>query len=478
MNIRAKHVLVTILAQAGCLAVGLWMQYQFLESSVASEGLNAAWTDVEREAERVLSQRAIKAGSASSGDLLASDETFVLSVVRDRDVLVTIVDDQWRVLRSTYRTERQDVMAAGAATGWNKAAPPDAGDQRRLRGTLDMPDGVHLAVALPFGNGVGHLMLHRPAAVAESRALELLAKVPALSALTFLWTWALLGVLAYMLLAKFHDAAERDRARSIAEGLRQRQDLVRTRDAVVFGLAKLADSRDPDTGDHLERISVYSTLLASILRRHPKYAREVTPAFVRLIGISSALHDIGKVGVEDNILLKPGSLTSDERSRMQFHPTIGGNCLREIEQRLGSSNFLQMAREIAYAHHERWDGTGYPNGLNGEEIPLAARVIAIADVYDALASRRVYKKARAHEECVEVICEAAGTQFDPDLVSAWLTIAPKFAEVARRYSGRPAPEESPGPAGAGASHETRKRGSERDGVEAEALLAVAPQNSA
>jgi response regulator RpfG family c-di-GMP phosphodiesterase len=236
-----------------------------------------------------------------------------------------------------------------------------------------------------------------------------------------------------MLLARFHDQAEKERARSLAEGMRQRQDLIRTRDAVVFGLAKLADSRDPETGDHLERISVYSTMLATVLRQHPRYNKQVTPAFVRLIGISSALHDIGKVGVEDEILRKPGALTSGERVRMQAHPLIGGDCLREIEQRLGSSNFLQMAREIALAHHERWDGSGYPHGLRGEEIPLAARIVAIADVYDALSSRRVYKDPRAHDECVEIIRNAAGTQFDPDLVDAWLTIAPKFAEVSQRY---------------------------------------------
>lgn len=146
------------------------------------------------------------------------------------------------------------------------------------------------------------------------------------------------------------------------------------------------------------------------------------------------MHDIGKVGIEDRILLKPGPLTAGERTRIQEHSGIGGECLREIEQRLGSSNFLQMAREIAFAHHERWDGTGYPNGLKGEAIPLAARIVAVVDVYDALSSRRVYKGPRKHEECVSIIRQAAGTQFDPDLVAVWLKLEGRFREIARRYA--------------------------------------------
>jgi len=262
----------------------------------------------------------------------------------------------------------------------------------------------------------------------------MLSSLSGLSGLTWLWTSVLLGISAYMVLASFHEEEERERARSAAEGMQQRQKLLRTRDAVIFGLAKLADSRDPETGEHLERISVYSTMLASVLRSHPKYAPQVSPAFVGLIGISSALHDIGKVGIEDRILLKPGPLTADERTRMQEHAAMGGECLREIEQRLGSSNFLQMAREIACSHHERWDGTGYPNGIKGEAIPLAARIVSIVDVYDALSSRRVYKGPRKHEECVSIIRQAAGTQFDPDLVAVWLGVEGKFRDIARRYA--------------------------------------------
>jgi putative two-component system response regulator len=263
-----------------------------------------------------------------------------------------------------------------------------------------------------------------------------------------------------MALARFYDDVEGERKRAAAEAARQRQKLIRTRDAIIFGLAKLADSRDPETGDHLERIAVYSTTLAAALRRNPKYRERITPGFIQLIGISSALHDIGKVGIEDRILRKPGPLTAQERQRMQSHTNIGGACLREIELRLGSSNFLQMAREIAYAHHEHWDGKGYPSGIRDTHIPLAARIVAIADVYDALSSRRVYKDAQPHEECVRIIKEDAGRKFDPELIEVWLTVADRFGEIARQYADenaergpRPAPgaAEPPEPVAADAS---------------------------
>jgi response regulator RpfG family c-di-GMP phosphodiesterase len=205
---------------------------------------------------------------------------------------------------------------------------------------------------------------------------------------------------------------------------------------VIFGLAKLAESRDPDTGHHLERIALYSTRIAQAVRRHPKFRDVVTAQFVRTIGISSALHDIGKVGVEDAILLKPGLLTDAERHRIQVHAALGGDCIRQIERRLGNSTFLSMAREIALYHHERWDGQGYPHGLKAEDIPLAARIVSIADVYDALSVKRVYKEALPHEVCIDKIRREAGKQFDPDLVEVFLSIEPQIAEISARLKGQ------------------------------------------
>lgn len=211
-------------------------------------------------------------------------------------------------------------------------------------------------------------------------------------------------------------------------------ELVRTRDAVIFGLAKLAESRDTDTGFHLERISAYSTRLAQAMRRDPRFRTLISAQFIRDIGVCSALHDIGKVGVEDSILLKPGALSPVERRRMQEHARIGAECISQIESRLGQANFLETAREIALLHHEKWDGTGYPQGLSGSNIPLSARVVALADVYDALSVERCYKKPIPHEKCVEIIQAEAGKHFDPAIVEIFLQIQPEFDRIRSMYA--------------------------------------------
>lgn len=269
-------------------------------------------------------------------------------------------------------------------------------------------------------------------AEARAAAVALEPAMLGVRAITFVWMNGILGMIVYMVVTRVHDEFERRGGQPAVEALRRTTDLIRTQEAVIFGMAKLADSRDHATGDHLERISFYSTVLATALQRRGMFRDDITPAFMQLIGTSSALHDIGKVGIEDAILLKPGPLTPQEHRRMQAHSRIGEECLKDIERRLGSSNFLRMAREIAAAHHERWDGTGYPAGLKGWEIPLAARIVAIADVYDALSTKRSYKKAVSHQECVEVLRSEAGRQFDPQLVDVFLEIAPAFENVARQ----------------------------------------------
>jgi HD-GYP domain-containing protein (c-di-GMP phosphodiesterase class II) len=298
-----------------------------------------------------------------------------------------------------------------------------------------------------------------PAAQTTSAGQEtarLFAAMPAAAAIAFIWTLGLQTAVAYLLLARLQGEHLKRQSKSDEQSLQHTRDLLRTRDAVIFGLAKLAESRDPETGHHLERISLYSTRLAAAVSRDPKYSGVITPSFVRLIGISSALHDIGKVALEDSVLLKPGELTPSERFRMQCHVEVGAESIREIERRLGTSNFLEMAREIANSHHERWDGGGYPEGLSAERIPLAARIVAIADVYDALSARRVYKKAFPHSECVDIIRREAGRQFDPDLIRIFLDVAPQFEEIARRFEDEWAtPDEADAAAGAATPRDLR-----------------------
>ncbi|MBN2448225.1 MAG: HD domain-containing protein [Phycisphaerae bacterium] len=202
--------------------------------------------------------------------------------------------------------------------------------------------------------------------------------------------------------------------------------LVQTRDAVVFGLARLAESRDRETGEHISRLQGLSTALARELSKtHP----EIDESWIERLRFASALHDIGKVGIPDAVLLKPGPLTADERRVMQDHSQIGAECLAAIGERLGANDFLAMARDIALCHHEWWDGSGYPKGLRGAEIPLAARIVAVADVYDAASSTRVYKSAQSHERVHALIVDHSGRQFDPQVVTAYLSIANEFRQL-------------------------------------------------
>jgi putative two-component system response regulator len=214
-----------------------------------------------------------------------------------------------------------------------------------------------------------------------------------------------------------------------------------TREMVIFALAKLAESRDADTGQHLERVQAYSRKLAEALMDNPNYADEVDAEFVRLVYQTSPLHDIGKVGIPDCVLLKPGRLSDHEFDIMKSHTLVGAQTLEAALENYPTAKFLQMARDIALAHHERWDGLGYPRRLQGTEIPLAARIVAVADVYDALTSKRVYKGSFTHTVAREIILGDAGTHFDPDVVEAFTTVESDFLEIRQRFSAGEAREE-------------------------------------
>jgi putative two-component system response regulator len=199
--------------------------------------------------------------------------------------------------------------------------------------------------------------------------------------------------------------------------------------ATIVALARLAESRDDETGHHIGRSQTFCKILAEKLRENPRYTASITDAFLEAIHYASSLHDIGKVGIPDRILLKPGELTPDEFAIMQSHTCIGEDTLRSTYKDYPRNVFLRMGIEIAGAHHECWDGSGYPRGLAGEDIPLSARIMAIADVYDALRSARAYKPAFSHAESVEIILEGASRQFDPGVVEAFKAVEAEFARV-------------------------------------------------
>ena len=219
-----------------------------------------------------------------------------------------------------------------------------------------------------------------------------------------------------------------------------------SRDVVIFALATLAESRDPETGAHLERIREYCRILGEELSQVEKFRRVVDGEYVQLLYLTSPLHDIGKVGIPDRVLLKPGRFTAEEFEIMKQHPTIGGNTLEAAAKAHPEAQYLTMAREIALTHHERFDGKGYPSGLKGEEIPLCGRITAVADVYDALTSRRVYKSKYSHQRTREMILEGRGTQFDPDVLDAFLRHEEEFIAVGQRFEEGTAPDGESRPA--------------------------------
>jgi putative two-component system response regulator len=215
---------------------------------------------------------------------------------------------------------------------------------------------------------------------------------------------------------------------------RRTREVTMIQEVTIRALASLAETRDNDTGNHILRTQHYVKLLAQKLARHPRFAAFLTEGTIDLLFKSAPLHDIGKIGIPDRILLKAGKLTPDEFEIMKMHTTLGGNAIANAEAAIGEEiGFLRYAKEIAYSHQEWWDGSGYPKGLKGDEIPISARLMAVADVYDALINKRVYKRAISHEEAVQVIREGRGTHFDPDIVDAFLGCADGIREIANRY---------------------------------------------
>ena len=212
------------------------------------------------------------------------------------------------------------------------------------------------------------------------------------------------------------------------------RELALAQEAIIESMASLTETRDPETGGHIKRTQNYVLLLARTLRESSKYRALLDDETIDLFYKSAPLHDIGKVGVPDGILLKPGKLSETEFEEMKKHAVIGRNAIRATEKKLGSGSFLRFAHDIAYTHHEKWDGRGYPQALKGEEIPLCGRLMALADAYEALISQRIYKPPLTHEEAVRIIVKDKGTHFDPDIVDAFLTVSEEFRIIAREYA--------------------------------------------
>ena len=207
-----------------------------------------------------------------------------------------------------------------------------------------------------------------------------------------------------------------------------------TQQVSIRALAHLAELRDPETGNHILRTQGYVQQLATSLRQHPRFAGILSERHIDLLARSAPLHDIGKVGIPDHILLKPGKLTADEWAIMQTHARLGSDAIEQAERDIEIPlEFLTSAKEIACWHHEKWDGSGYPDGLSGEAIPVSARLMAVADVFDALISMRIYKPALSYEEARDTIAAGRGKHFDPDMTDAFIAGFADFVAIAERH---------------------------------------------
>ncbi|WP_421187709.1 HD-GYP domain-containing protein [Aeromonas sanarellii] len=216
---------------------------------------------------------------------------------------------------------------------------------------------------------------------------------------------------------------------------RRTREVMAIQEVTIQAMASLAETRDNETGNHIRRTQHYVKLLAELLRDHPRFRHFLNDETIHLLFKSAPLHDIGKVGIPDHILLKPGRLTKEEFEVMMTHTTLGRDAIQRAEDQLGFPvDFLRLAKEIAYSHQEKWDGSGYPQGLSGDDIPISARLMAVADVYDALISHRVYKPGMPHEEAVDIIRQGGGWHFDPDVCAAFLSATEQFKAIAERFS--------------------------------------------
>ncbi len=211
-------------------------------------------------------------------------------------------------------------------------------------------------------------------------------------------------------------------------------ELAMVQEATIESMSSLTETRDPRTGEHIRRTQNYIRLLAEYLKNQPRFSPFLDDETIDLLCKSAPLHDIGKVGVSDRILLKPGRLNDQEFEEMKRHTLYGRDTILAAEKKLGDTSFLRVAREIVYTHHERWDGSGYPEGLKGEQIPVPGRLMALADSYDALTSKRVYKPQIPHDKAVEIIIEEKGSHFDPEVVDAFLEVKEHFRQIALKYA--------------------------------------------
>lgn len=453
MWLRSKGSLVTAIVALQALVIGLsWL----VATEVAGRGVSS------RAVARVLDEH----GKAISrfGQELAREvegpleygspswlraQELVESFKLPGGATLYVLDDRGRVLahpalRRNTNLRRVDyseitlrpLREAGRAEGTPLVALRGAG---LAQGYAELMDGRALIAAAYDPALRTTLVVQQPEAVLEaasSRVIGELRRWGALAGLIVL----ILTAAGSLLLTRRYDTFLIRLSRGLeAEVARRSHRTLVIRDALIFGLARLADHRDAETGGHLERISRYCEVLARAMRHQH---HEIDDAWIERLRLASSMHDIGKVGVPDEVLLKPGALLPPERRMMQEHVRIGAETLLAIRERTGDDDLMNMSVQVALYHHERYDGKGYPHGLSGDQIPLAARIVALADIYDALTSKRSYKPALSHEEACRMIVELRGNHLNPSVVDAFLKVRHNF-DVIRREPRHEAAKRAP-----------------------------------
>lgn len=342
---------------------------------------------------------------------------------------VLVVDDSAENIRIMFEALGDEFAVVAARNGEKALA---------LAGAASQPDVILLDVMMP--NMSGYEVCATLKANPATRGIPILF-VTALTDMEDERRGLAMGAVDYivkpfrpeLVKARVRNQIDLKRHRDHLEHLveERTRELSTTQDATIFTVANLAETRDPETGAHIWRTQQYVQVLASHLAKSTKYADVLTEPDIALLFKSAPLHDIGKIGIADHILLKPGKLTPEEFEEMKKHAELGWRALNRAEQLLGTNSFLRYACEIALTHHEKYDGSGYPKGLVAEEIPLSGRLMAVADVYDALTSRRPYKIPFSHADAAALIIAGRGRHFDPDVVDAFVTLETEFQRIRR-----------------------------------------------
>ena len=449
-------LLLLVLAQFGSMALGVvwaagWLQGAFdavIHRNVVSAGESLA-SEVARKADELPPASVVPGGEGWEKLQAVCRQTSVplngfVAVMRS-DTGALAADsrlDGDPTLLGSFPGRELVVTPTEVRSVVELAAAAEAKSQPIVSGDIDLGGDLYCASFLQLSKLKAVVGVFQPAASVDLAVAELLTPLVRVGLLLATAVVGASALLTALLVTRYQRATTEARQGLEGEVQTRTQSLVKTRDAMAFGLAQLAESRDKNSGQHLERMRAYVTLLASELA---KTNPEIDRAYVAKLAAASTLHDIGKVGVPDVILQKTDGLSTSERRAMQLHASIGGQCLAAIEAQLEGDDFLTVARETAESHHEQWDGSGYPHGLQGKAIPLPARIVALADVYDALTTDRTYRPAISHVEARDWIISRYGTHFDPEVVEAFAAREKEFMKVSQTsgWAARRAPQPDP-----------------------------------